>query len=127
MRAAASGVHVLWSALSAHASKPLRPHLTNIEYTASLALFVALTVVAWRRFGAPYGLFAVCSLALPLFLPAAHKPLLSLPRFGLAVFPLFLALAALGERPRVHRSIVIVSGLLLLITTIDWASPQWIS
>ena len=38
-------------------------------------------------------------------------PLLSLPRFGLTVFPLFLALAVLGERPRVHAAIVGVSAI----------------
>ena len=43
-------------------------------------LFVPLTVVAWRRFGAPYGLFAMLSLALPLSYPSSRWPLLSLPR-----------------------------------------------
>ena len=65
-----------------------------------LVLFVGLTVIAWRRFGAPYGLFAALSLALPLSTPSARWPLLSLPRFGLVVFPFFLALAWLGGRPR---------------------------
>ena len=51
------------------------------------------TVIAWRRFGAPYGLFAALSLAIPLSVPSERWPLLSMPRFGLTIFPLFLALA----------------------------------
>ena len=69
---------------------------------AFLVLFLALTVVAWRRFGAPYGLFCAASLAIPLSVPSERWPLLSLPRFGLVVFPFFLALAWLGRNERVH-------------------------
>jgi hypothetical protein len=127
LRAGWTGARVLWTALSSDATEPLRPHMTDIEYVAFLVLFMGLTVVAWRRFGAPYGVFAVCSLALPLLLPASNKPLLSLPRFGLAVFPFFLALAALGGRPRAHRSIVALSAVLLGLTIIDWTFWQWVS
>jgi Mannosyltransferase (PIG-V) len=121
------GLRAFWTATSSHSSAPLRPDLTNIEYAAFLVVFILLTVVAWRRFGAPYGVFAVCSLALPLSVPAAGKPLLSLPRFGLAIFPIFLALAAVGERPRLHRLIVAVSLLLLGFHLVDWSFNGWVS
>jgi hypothetical protein len=83
--------------------------------------------VAWRRFGAPYGLFAALSLALPLSVPSATWPLEGLPRFGLVVFPFFLALAALGERVRVHTTIVVVSAALLGIFIVQWTQYQWVS
>ena len=91
-----------------------------------LALFVVLTVVAWRRVGAPYGLFAALSLALPLSFPAAPSPLLSLPRFGLVVFPFFLALGVLGERPRVNVTIIVASSVLLVLATVEWVRFGWI-
>ena len=75
----------------------------NLELLAFLG-FSRLTVVAWRRFGAPYGLFATLSLALPL--SVAERPLaaaVSLPRFGLVVFPFFLALAVSGAAAGAHR------------------------
>lgn len=99
----------------------------NVQALLFLALFVALTVVAWRRFGAPYGLFAALSLAIPLSLPSDRWPLLSLPRFGLVIFPLFLALAALGGRPRVHTAIVACSSLFLGVAIVQWALWQWVS
>ena len=80
---------------------------------AFLVLFVVLAVIAWRRFGAAYGLFAALSLAIPLSVPSERWPLLSLPRFGLTIFPLFLALAVLAGRPRAHTAIVAVSSILL--------------
>jgi Mannosyltransferase (PIG-V) len=99
----------------------------NAEALVLLAVFLALTVIAWRRFGAPYGLFAAVSLAIPLSFPSSRWPLLSLPRFGLVVFPLFLALAVLGGRPRVHAAIVACSALFLGIAVAQWALWQWVA
>jgi hypothetical protein len=99
----------------------------NAEDLAFLALFVPLTVIAWRRFGAPYGVFAALSLAIPLSYPSSRWPLLSMPRFGLVVFPLFLALAVLGGRPRVHTAIVACSALFLGVAVVQWALWQWVA
>jgi predicted membrane-bound dolichyl-phosphate-mannose-protein mannosyltransferase len=74
-------------------ANPMHAAAENVQALLFLALFLALTVVAWRRFGAPYGLFAAVSLAIPLAYPSSRWPLLSLPRFGLVVFPLFLGVA----------------------------------
>lgn len=106
---------------------PVRAGALHVWHLAFLCLFAWLAVVAWRRFGAPYGLFAVLSLAVPLSVPSERWPLLSLPRFGLVVFPIFLALAALGSRPRVHAAIVGVSGLMLGVAIAQWALWQWVS
>jgi hypothetical protein len=100
----------------------------NLEGLVALVLFVALTVVAWRRFGTPYGLFAAVSLAIPLSYPSYRWPLLSLPRFGLVIFPFFLALAALtAGRPRLHTVIAASSALLLGIAVVQWALWQWVA
>jgi hypothetical protein len=99
----------------------------NAEALAFLVLFAVLAVVAWRRFGAAYGTFAAVSLLIPLSYPSARWPLLSLPRFGLVVFPFFLALAAIGGRPRVHAAIVACSALLLGVAVVQWALWQWVA
>ena len=100
----------------------------NVEGLIALVLFLVLTVVAWRRFGTAYGLFAAVSLAIPLSNPSSRWPLLSLPRFGLVIFPFFLALAALAaERPRVHTAIVAVSALFLGVSVVQWALWQWVA
>jgi Mannosyltransferase (PIG-V) len=106
----------------------LHAHAVNAQALAFLALFLALTVVAWRRFGAPYGLLCAASLALPLSVPSERWPLLSLPRFGLVVFPFFLALAALAAgRPRLHTALVAGSALLLGVAVVQWATWQWVA
>ncbi len=120
------GIAALWRGAPGGAA-PLHATALNIEGLVFLALFLALTVVAWHRFGAPYGLFCALSLAIPLSIPSSRWPLLSLPRFGLVVFPFFLALAALGVRARVHAAIVATSGVFLGIVTVQWALWQWVS
>jgi hypothetical protein len=123
--ASGSHTHVYWTAVQN--TDPIRAATLNLENLAFLVLFVALTVIAWRRFGAPYGLFSALSLAIPLSVPSDRWPLLSLPRFGLTIFPFFLALAALGGRPRVHTGIVAVSSLLLGVAVVQWALWQWVA
>jgi hypothetical protein len=123
--ASGSHTHVYWTAVQD--TDPIRAATLNLENLAFLILFVVLTVVAWRRFGAPYGLFAALSLAIPLSVPSERWPLLSLPRFGLTVFPFFLALAYLGGRPRAHTAIVAVSSLLLGVAIVQWALWQWVA
>jgi hypothetical protein len=54
--------------------------------------------------------------------------LLSIPRFGLVIFPIFLALAALASgRPRLHTAILCASSMLLGLTVVQWALWQWVS
>jgi hypothetical protein len=109
-------------------ANPMHAAAENLQAFVFLVLFVALTVVAWRRFGAPYGLFAAISLAIPLSYPSSRWPLLSLPRFGLVIFPLFLALAALTNgRPRLHNAVVACSALFLGVAVVQWALWQWVA
>ena len=106
---------------------PMRAPRSTSSASRFLVLFVALTVIAWRRFGAPYGLFCAVSLAIPLSVPSQRWPLLSMPRFGLVLFPCFLALAVLGGRPRVHTAILVVSSIMLGVAVTQWALWQWVA
>jgi hypothetical protein len=121
----------IWDALTnwtPSGAGPQHAIAVNVEGLVALVLFVALTVVAWRRFGTAYGLFAAVSLAIPLSYPSSRWPLLSLPRFGLVIFPFFLALAALSAgRPRVHTAIVSISSLFLGVAVVQWALWQWVA
>lgn len=114
--------HWYWTPIN-----PARTAALNLEYLAYLVLFCFLTVVAWRAIGAAYGLFAVSSLALALTTPSDLYPLLSLPRLGVVVFPLFLALATLTSRERAHVAVVGASSILLGVSVAGWATWQWVS
>ncbi|HEV8686783.1 MAG TPA: mannosyltransferase family protein [Gaiellaceae bacterium] len=121
------GIRVVVTGDTPTGSAPLHATAVNVEGLVALVLFAALTIVAWRRFGAPYGVFATLSIALPLSVPSERWPLLSLPRFGLVVFPFFLALASLGRTPRAHAVILGTSALFLGVAVTQWALWQWVS
>lgn len=123
--ASGSHTHTYWPGVTG--TDPMRVAAVNLECLGALVLFAFLTFVAWRRFGTPYGLFSALSLAIPLSFPSERWPLLSLPRFGLVIFPLFLALAAIGGRPRAHVAIVSISSLLLGVAVVQWALWQWVA
>ena len=120
-----SHTHAYWTPVQD--TDPMRAAAVNLEALVFLVLLACLTVIAWRRFGAPYGLFCAISLAIPLSAPSARWPLLSLPRFGLVLFPCFLALAALGGRPRTHTAILVISSIMLGVAVTQWALWQWVA
>ena len=99
----------------------------NLEYFAFLVLFVWLGVEAWRRFGAPYGLFVLGSLAIALSAPTVGYPLLSMPRFCLPLFPAFLALAGVATTARRDRVILVLSSCFLAVAVVEWSVGQWVS
>jgi Mannosyltransferase (PIG-V) len=109
-------------------TNPMHAAAENVQAFAFLILLGVLAVVAWRRLGTAYGVFAVVSLAIPLSYPSSRWPLLSLPRFGLVIFPLFVALAAVtANRPRLHTGVVACSSVILGVAVVQWALWQWVA
>jgi hypothetical protein len=117
-------VHTYWPQSG---SDPLYVATHNLENFVFLVVFVWLGVEAWRRFGAPYGLFVLASLAIPMSAPHSGYPLLSLPRFCLVLFPAFLALAALARTPGRERAVVAASSAFLAVATVQWSLGYWVS
>lgn len=105
------------------------PHVLAVR---DIVLFGFLVLAAWltrevfRRLPLAYGVHVVSGLVLPLSVPARGHALMSLPRFMLVLFPLWIALALWAhERGRV-RAVLVVMGALLavwsgLFTTWVWA------
>jgi len=99
----------------------------NLEEVVFTLLLIALGVVAWRLLGAAYGVFVLLSLAIPLSSPTEDFPLLSMPRFGLGVFPVFIALAHVARRERVALFVVGTSAVLCGVGVVRWALDVWVS
>ena len=104
--------------------------LTIGNALALAALLLALVVIAlaWRRLPPAYTAFAAAVVALPLFGPTFLRPLMSMPRFILAAFPLFIAFAVLTDRRPVLRGVLLAlfaAGLVLL--TLRFAAFRWVA
>jgi hypothetical protein len=117
-------VHAFWT--QSH-SDPMYVAAHNLEDLAFLIVFAALGIEAWRRFGAPYGIYVLASLAIPLSVPHGAYPLLSMPRFCLTLFPAFLALAAIANTARRERIVLVTSTMFLGIAVVEWSYGLWVS
>ena len=105
-----------------------RVGLWNLSHLALLVAAAWLTWVAWQRFGAAFGAYSVATLAIALSAPAEGFPLVSLPRFLLADFPLFLALASLTlERPRARDALIASFAALGAAAAAAFARGIWIA
>jgi hypothetical protein len=89
---------------------------------------LALALVAWRRIGPAYGIYALVSLAVPMALPSERLGgLYSFPRLALAAFPCLVALALLGRDRRVHLAAVTVLSAVLAVYVVRWALWYWVA
>lgn len=77
-----------------------------------LAVVLALLARVWllARVRATYAAYAVLSVVFPLFDAWPPRPLMSVPRFLVVVFPLLWAADRLGERFEVHPAVVALSA-----------------
>ena len=88
---------------------------------------IGLGVVAWRRIGAPYGLYVLASVALPLAVYSNKAPLLSMQRFVVVAFPAFMALATLVRGRRATLVTAAILGAALIAYVVRWALWYWVA
>jgi hypothetical protein len=100
----------------------------NVLQVLLLLSAAALTWVAWKRLGPAFGLYSIAVIAIILTSPAAVVPLVSAPRFLIADFPLFIALAVLAEtRPRLRLAVIIGFAAIGGIVAVAFSRGAWIA
>jgi len=86
-------------------------------------VFVPIVIYMLWRVRSAYSLYALVVFALPLFTPSLVHPLMSVPRFVIVLFPLFIALAILARRRWIFwplMAIFIIQFVALLIQFSTW-------
>ena len=105
-----------------------RVGLWNLSHLALLVAALWLTWVSWMRLGAAFGAYSAALLVIALSAPAEGFPLVSLPRFLLADFPLFLALASLTlDRPRARDAVLVTFAALGAVAAAAFARAIWVA
>ncbi|HSC91963.1 MAG TPA: mannosyltransferase family protein [Gaiellaceae bacterium] len=100
----------------------------NALHLLLLAAMLWLTWEAWRRLGPAFGLYSAVYLAVILSAPVEGFPLVSLPRFALGDFPLFLALAAvLDGRPRARSLVLYAFVAVGAMAAVGFARHAWVA
>ncbi len=98
----------------------------TVELVA-LLLFIGLAILGLRTTPLYYSAFVLLPLLFPLFQPGAVHPLMSVPRFGIVLFPLFVVLALLLQRRGPRIAWLAVSTTLLILFTVQFAHWYWVS
>jgi hypothetical protein len=100
----------------------------NVENLVFTLVYLGLLVLVWRWCTLAESVFAALSILIPLSAPVSGDlPLLSMPRFGLVVFPFFVVLARLASTPRRYAALAGISALLLGVEIVKWVTYQWVS
>jgi hypothetical protein len=87
-----------------------------------IVLFAVIAGIRWLR--ASYLVYAVASLLLPLANPFPDRPLMSMPRFVIVIFPAFWVIARAVGRRRIPE-VLVVAGFaasygVLVVLFINW-------
>jgi hypothetical protein len=133
VKAAAKGARLLTSGVESiympSINGPLSIGAESIMLLGVLVLGLAVLRLAWRRLPREYGAYAAATLALSVWSPASGQPLMSLDRYLLTIFPLWMIAGAwLAERTVVvRRGVLIASAGLLAFFTFQFATWAFIA
>lgn len=97
--------------------------LLNLLVTVLLAIMVARV---WTRLPRAYGWYAVAMLLAPLWRMTTEQPLVSMTRYALAIFPVFMMWGAWGKHAWVNRAIVYISFPLNLYLSAQFILWGWV-
>jgi hypothetical protein len=93
-----------------------------------LVLFLLVMVVGFVVLPPDLSIYTSLVVLLPVLTPAPEFPLMSLPRFVLGAFPVFLVLGYLLSRSRLALiSYLVLSGGLGLALTALFATWRWVA
>jgi len=90
-------------------------------------LAIAFVLAGLRLVPLYYTAFVVPALVVPLLTPSSVNPLMSMPRFVLPLFPLFVVAALLIRNRTAGWALAGVSSLLLVILSMQFALWYWVS
>ncbi len=127
-----------WSWVRSLIDDPSWGHLTSFEFRdafaqsdtvelVSLLLFLGLAIIGLRTLPLYQTAYLLPPLLFPLFQPGGVHPLMSIPRFGIVLFPLFIVLAILLQRRGPLITYSVISGALLVLFTIQFTHWYWVS
>ena len=107
---------------------PLYVARMNLMLFAFLVLAAIALAGAIRRLPLAYSAYVVAALALPLSYPVGPQPLMSLPRFELVLFPLWMWWGWwLSRHPRARLPLLVASGALMVVFAAQFATFHWVA
>jgi hypothetical protein len=106
---------------------PLSPDGNAVFLLLVLVIAGVVLVSCLRRLPLEYGAYAAMALLMCVSSPVAGQPLVSLDRYVLTIFPLWMAAGAWIAKRRLTRPAVVVGAILLAFYTVQFASGSFVA
>jgi hypothetical protein len=90
-------------------------------------LMIVLLIVGWKRIPMEYNLFTVFSLLIILIRIVDTRPLISMSRYALTLFPVFFTLALVDNSPWGRRVVIYTSIALNLFLSAEFFGWGWVA
>ncbi len=118
-----------WDNLLAAIRLALSPQgaFVDVLNLAATVLFGVMTLIVLRRLPPEYGLFLIVTLVALMLRRTTIQPLVSMSRYALTLFPVFMVWGAWGQNPWLHRLILYPSVALLLYLTGQFVMWGWVA
>lgn len=118
--------HPGWSTIKNPAFRLTVADSDTLELTMTM-LFIGLAVVGLKLLPLYQSAYLIPGLVIPLFSPSTVHPLMSMPRFGLTLFPLFVVIALLLRSRALRLPMLALSTVILILLTAQFANWYWVS
>ncbi len=115
-----------WSLVTSNAWRTRVANSDVLELIMTV-FFIVLIVIGFKVLPLYQSLYLVPGILIPLFQPSSVHPLMSIPRFGLVLFPLFIVMAILFRRRIIYLPLAVISTVLLILLTLQFSSWYWVS
>lgn len=115
-----------WRTLTSYDVRLAAADSDTLELVLTL-LFLVLAIIGLRKLPPYQSVFLIPGLLIPLYQPSNVHALMSMPRFGLTLFPLFVVLALLVRHRWLAVPLITASALLLVLLTVQFAHGYWVS
>jgi hypothetical protein len=89
-------------------------------------IFIILTIYVWKKLPHIYGVYSIILMLLFVSRFGNPQPLVSMARYVLEIFPVFLLLAVWGRKAWINRLILYLSVLGLLFLSAQFAIWGWV-
>ncbi|MDQ3547531.1 MAG: hypothetical protein M3439_01820 [Chloroflexota bacterium] len=115
-----------WTTLTSHGVRFGFAEYETLDIAFTL-LAIPLLIYCFLKQPLEYAIFPLMLFALPLFSPSTIHPLMSMSRFLIVMFPLFIALALLTRRRFAFTLVLVPSIALLLVLTVQFSTWYWVA
>jgi len=118
--------HPSWHLLTSESWRTGIAESDTLELVCTLA-FLALAVIGIFKLPAYYSVFLIPGLIVPLLQPSSVHILMSMPRFGLTLFPIFVLIGMAVRTRWLGIPLGVLSTVMLVLLTIQFSQWYWVS